>query len=108
MSVPIVFLICSISGLAISGSLNHENLAMHPGNLTEHIKTILSDWLLNTTMKNKAQDALEPALDSTLSKGSIIGIAVGSVLLVLTVGLMVWCGYRQRYPGVTRKRRRRG
>ncbi|KAI1492875.1 hypothetical protein F5X96DRAFT_624060 [Biscogniauxia mediterranea] len=48
----------------------------------------------------------QPAAGTTINTGAIIGIVVGAVLVLLFVGLLFWCGMQQRYPGVTRRRRR--
>ncbi|KAI0595511.1 hypothetical protein F4775DRAFT_595121 [Biscogniauxia sp. FL1348] len=57
------------------------------------------------TLHQMRQDP-QPAAGTTINTGAIIGIVVGAVLVLLFVGLLFWCGMQQRYPGVTRKRRR--
>jgi hypothetical protein len=106
MSVAIAFLICFLARFSLGSPLALGNITMGSGNATERTKTIHTDWLLNNTAGKDVQNGLEPAPGSTLSTGSIVGIALGSVLILLTVGLLFWCGCQQRYPGVTRRRRR--
>ncbi|KAI2638337.1 hypothetical protein GGS21DRAFT_507792 [Xylaria nigripes] len=110
MSVLTVFLFCFFQALALAAPFaNNWNCTTHfpqpPAPAGSHVVTSLADA---TSVKDAAQTSVEPdGMDAglTLDSSGIVGAVVGSIFLILTIGLLTWCGRARRFPGVVRKKR---